>query len=123
MLLIIKLLDILHLLLLFHPLIVILFFNYFKNYLHFILLISVVIPLHWVFFNNECILTNLSKKIGGYKNSSTDSEFSENNLQWLYKPIMKLLNLNWNSEGLNKMVHLHWFINFVVIWYLQNYKK
>ena len=36
---------------------------------------------------------------------------------------MKLLNLNWDSEGLNKMVHLHWFINFVVIWYLQNYKK
>ena len=118
-----KLLDIFHLILLFHPIIVILFFNYFKQYLPFILLISVIVPLHWIFYNNECILTNISKKLGAYQDSETNSEFSETNLQWLYKPIMKVLQFEWNSEGLNKMVHLHWFINFVVIWYLQNYSK
>ena len=120
---VVKLLDYLHLLLLFHPLIVILFYNYCKPYLHYILLLSVLIPLHWIFFNNECILTFFSKKLGAYQNSETNSEFSENNLKWLYKPIMNLLNLKWNNDGLNKMVHLHWFINFVVIWYLQNYSK
>ena len=118
---IIKILDIIHLILVFHPLIVIIFYKKLKKYIHFILLISVLIPLHWVFLNNKCILTNLSKDLGAYQDSETGSEFTENNLKWLYKPIMKLLNWEWNNDKLNKMSHLHWFINFFIIWYYQNY--
>ena len=115
-----KLLDLIHLFFLFHPLL--LPFSskaILQKLIPWLMLLIVLTPIHWVFLNNQCILTYISKKKGTYQNSETTSEFSENNLQWLYKPIMNLIGWEWNSEGLNKMVHLHWFINFLIVWYLQ----
>ena len=115
-----KLLDFVHLFFLFHPLLLpFLSKVILQKLIPWLMLLIVVTPIHWVFFNNQCILTNISKKAGAYQNSETTSEFSENNLQWLYKPIMNLIGWKWNSEGLNKMAHLHWFINFIIVWYLQ----
>ena len=81
-----------------------------------ILLLTALTPLHWKYFDNRCFLTYLSKKLGYYTDSNTDSEFSENNLGWLYKPIMNIIGWKWDDKGLDKMVNLHWIINILLIW-------
>ncbi len=47
----------------------------------------------------------------------TNSGFSEEYLEWLYRPIMTKIGWSWNSNGLDKMVNLHWLINFILLWY------
>jgi len=83
----------------------------------FIILMMMLVPLHWVFFDDQCIFTTVSKKLGDYKQTGTTSAFSETNLKWIYKPIMDFFGWEWNTQGLDKMVNLHWMINFVLIWY------
>lgn len=73
--------------------------------------------MHWVYFENQCLFTLVSKNLGNMKNTQTSSSFSEKYMKWLYKPIMNLLGWGWNDEGLNKMVNLHWTINFILLWY------
>ena len=87
-----------------------------KPYIHWLLLIMIMTPLHWVFIDNQCILTMISKYFGDYKHTETDSGFTEENCQWLYKPIMRLFGWKWNNDGLNKMATLHWIINIILIW-------
>tara|TARA_B100001057_G_scaffold412721_1_gene428941 strand:- start:159 stop:527 length:369 start_codon:yes stop_codon:yes gene_type:complete len=113
-----KILNFIHILLLLVP-IVIYFFKkkLIKPYSHWILLVAAYIPLHWVFFNDSCVFTDLSIAMGDYQESETTSEFSENNLKWLYLPIMKMFGWEWNSLGLDKIVTLHWIINIFLIWY------
>lgn len=106
-----------HLLLLFIPIGI--FFIptiYTKNIGKWVLLITALIPLHWVFFDDSCVFTLVSQKMGDYQNAQTNSEFSETNLKWLYQPIMRLFGWKWNNDGLNKMVTLHWIINIILIW-------
>ena len=74
-------------------------------------------PLHWIFINNQCLLTMLSKHLGDYKDSQTNAEFTENNLKSIYLPIMKLFRWDWNDDGINKMSTFHWIINILLIWY------
>ena len=112
-----KSIDLLHLLFVFSPLILFTIpVNFVKPYMKWILLVAILTPLHWKFFDNRCFLTVISKKLGFYKNSETDSEFSENNLRWLYEPIMKVIGWKWGDKGLDKMVNLHWIINILLIW-------
>ncbi len=85
----------------------------FKYYL----LIMMLIPIHWVFLDNRCLFTMVSRKTGALQNTETTSQFSEVYLKWLYKPIMTLFGWEWNSKGLDKMVNLHMGINFILIWY------
>jgi len=59
----------------------------------------------------------ISKELGDYKETETTSAFSEANLGWLYRPIMGIFGWPWNSEGLDKMVNLHWGFNYVIIWH------
>jgi hypothetical protein len=113
-----KLLNFFHILILIAPIAI--FFipiPIIKPYAKFILLISCLIPLHWVFVDNHCIFTKLSKNMGDYEETKTNSGFSEANLKWLYEPIMRLFDWNWNSRGLAKMVTLHWIFNIVIVWY------
>ena len=113
-----ELLDLVHILILFIPIAIFLVnqkkLSIFKKY---ILLIIVLIPLHWVFLDNHCAITLLSKKMGNYKNSETTSQFSERYLKWIYLPIMKSLGWTWNSDDLEKMVSLHWIFNIILVWY------
>ena len=115
---ILKLIDILHILFLLIP-IIIFFVNQrqIRNLKKYILLLIVLIPLHWVFLDNHCALTLLSKKMGNYNNSETTSQFSERYLKWIYLPIMKSLGWTWNSDDLEKMVSLHWILNILLVWY------
>ena len=114
----IKLIDIIHLIIVFHPFII--FFipvKILKIIIPWILLINFLIPIHWNFFE-KCILTKLSLKIGAYKDSVTKSEFTEKYLKWLYKPIMNLIGWKWDDTGIRKMSNLHWLINFIIVWYI-----
>ena len=115
---ILKLLDLLHILFLFIPIVIFLVNQkYISNYKKYILLIIALVPLHWVFLDDHCVLTLLSKKMGNYNNSETTSQFSERYLKWIYLPIMKSLGWTWNSDDLEKMVSLHWILNILLVWY------
>ena len=112
-----KLLNIFHIILLLFPLLIFLIKpQILNNYKKYILLIASLIPLHWVYFNDHCALTIISKKMGDYQESTTTSDFSEHNLKWLYLPIMNIFKWKWNSVGLDKMVTLHWILNIILIW-------
>lgn len=80
-------------------------------------LIVFLTPLHWYLFDGQCIFTIWSKQLGDYKESRTTSAFSETNMKWLYYPIMKLIGLEWNDNGIGKMVAIHWTINITIIWF------
>jgi len=117
--------NILHFIFLFTP--VLIYFikiELVQKYIHIIFLLIAITPLHWVFFDGQCISTILNKKMGDFQESETTSQFSENYMGWLYKPIMSIFGWEWNSEGLNKIISLHWIINVILIWnycfYVQN---
>ena len=92
------------------------------NFYIWLILFMFLLPLHWVFFDDHCVFTLISKWLGDYKNTETTSAFSETNLKWIYKPIMDIIGWKWDSEGLDKMVNLHWVCNYVVIWYYIFYR-
>jgi hypothetical protein len=119
-----QILNILHLILLFFPVTIYLIdLKYLKPWFKFAVLIALLTPLHWEFFDNQCVSTILTKKLGDFSDTRTTSAFSERYLKWLYKPLMdNLFRLKWNSEGLSKMVYIHWIVNFVLIWYFIFYK-
>jgi hypothetical protein len=89
----------------------------FKKFGKWLLLFNIAIPLHWVYLNNQCILTIYSKKLGEFKDYQTTAPFSEKYMGPFYKPIMKLFDWKWNSKGLDKIVTLHWIINILLSWY------
>ena len=118
------LLNLIHLLLLLIPFVMFLFNptnsilgRIIKKYDKFILLVIVLVPLHWVFIDDQCFLTALTKNTGDFKESETTSPFSEKYLQWLYKPIMDTFKWEWNSKGLDKMLTLHSIFNILLVWY------
>lgn len=114
----ILILNLLHFVFLFFPIIIyFLPLSIVKPIFKWAFLVLILTPIHWVFFNNHCIFTIATKKMGNMKNVETDSGFSEKYLKWLYLPIMNLLGWEWDEEGLNKIVNLHWGINFILIWY------
>ena len=112
------LLNLIHLFFIFLPILI--YFikkSFIKPFVKWILLISIMIPLHWVFLDNRCIFTVVSQKAGDMKNSETTSPFSEKYLKWLYKPIMNIIGWEWNNEGLDKIITLNWIINILLCWY------
>tara|TARA_B100001093_G_C26643200_1_gene934155 strand:- start:41 stop:424 length:384 start_codon:yes stop_codon:yes gene_type:complete len=115
---IIEILAVIHLALIFLPIAV--FFtplSYIRKSFKYLFLILILIPIHWVFFDNQCLFTLASKEAGNMRNTQTTSGFSEKYMKWLYKPIMDFIGWEWNSVGLDKMVNLHWGINFFLLWY------
>lgn len=48
-----------------------------------LILFMYLIPLHWVFFNDQCLFTAISKDLGDYEEARTTSAFSETNLKWI----------------------------------------
>ena len=76
-----------------------------------------LVPLHWGLFDDMCLFTVLTQKVGGLKDSSTDSAFSEVYMRWLYEPFMYLFGLEWNNKNLTKTIYVHWIVIFVLLWY------
>ena len=111
------------LILIFFPLLLPLFFymglkNTLKPLMGPLLLVYVIVPTHWVFFNNSCFITSMTKNSGGYTNSKSKFYFIENNLKWLYKPIMDIIGLKWlKYNDMLKFLVGHILINILIIWY------
>jgi len=119
----VKALNLLHFILLFLP--VIIFFipiKYLNGIFKYIFLVLILVPIHWEFLDGRCIFTIFTQSQGGLVESETDSGFSEEYLEWLYRPIMNIIGWSWNDKGINKMVNLHWLINFVLLWYFLFFK-
>ena len=117
------LLNIIHFILLFLPIAI--FFipiKYFNRVFKYLFLVLILIPIHWEFLDGNCIFTLLTQSQGGLVEAETDSGFSEEYLEWLYRPIMNVIGWSWDNKGLNKMVNLHWLINFVLLWYFLFFK-
>lgn len=91
--------------------------NYIKHIFKYIFIIILLIPIHWVFFDDRCVLTLFTQEQGGLKNVETESPFSEVYLKWLYKPIMDIIGWKWDSVGIDKMSNLHIGINIFLLWY------
>ena len=114
-------LNIIHLVMLFSPIWLFLvplgLIKKYKNIFLIYFLIMLLVPIHWIFFDNRCIFTIITMKAGALNNAKTDSGFSEVYLKWLYKPIMNIIGWKWNNKGVAKMVNLHWVLNFILLWY------
>ena len=107
----VDLLNILHFILLFSPILI--FFipiKYLSGYFKYLFLILILIPIHWVFLDDKCIFTIFTEQQGGLVEAETTSGFSEEYLEWLYRPIMNVIGWPWNNKGLAKMVNLHWLL-------------
>ena len=113
-------LDGMHLLFVFTPILIYLSKRY-KKYSKFLLLLVMIVPMHWELFDRQCILTVLSKKLGNFSETTTNSAFSEVYLKWLYKPILNMVGLKWNENGIHKMAVLHAIINYILVWYYTFY--
>ena len=119
----VDLLNFIHLILLFSPVIIYYIpIKYLSGIFKYIFLILILIPIHWDFLDGKCLFTLFTEQQGGLIEAETTSGFSEEYLEWLYRPIMKLIGWKWNSEDLNKMVNLHWLVNFVLLWYFLFFK-
>lgn len=118
---IILLLNLVHFILLFSPIVIyfipIKFMKYIKYIFKYGFLLLLLIPIHWMLLDNKCVFTLVTKYFGDMDDVETESGFSEKYLKWLYQPIMNIIGLEWNSNGLFKMVNLHWGINFFLLWY------
>tara|TARA_B100001123_G_C14859715_1_gene847504 strand:+ start:120 stop:527 length:408 start_codon:yes stop_codon:yes gene_type:complete len=111
-------LNLFHFIFIFLPIIIYFIpIKYVKKYFKFLFLYFILTPIHWNFFDDRCIFTVITQKLGDMDDATTQSGFSEKYMKWLYKPIAYLFGWKWNSEGISKMVYLHWGINFVFIWY------
>ena len=115
MLIINYLLDITHGFIILLP-IIMFFIPKIKNH-HLFLLFIALLPHHWIFFNEQCLLTIISQYIGGVpKDVETTSGFSETYLYWFYEPLIYLFGWEPDSTGYDKIITLHWIINIILAW-------
>jgi hypothetical protein len=88
----------------------------YKSWVHGLLLVYIITPLHWYYFNDTCIITHISKTGGNYSDTKSMSPFSEKWYRWLYEPLLKISGRNWNEENLSLMVHNHACTNIFFMW-------
>ena len=117
-----KFFDTVHLIAIFSPILLYaippVYLKPLNPYMKWILLLFILVPLHWPFFNNQCIFTILTRKVSTENtNTKTNSSFSERSLKWLYKPVMDVIGWKWDNEGLAKISYLHALINIILVWY------
>ena len=75
-------------------------------------------PLHWIFLDNKCILSNLSNNLKKKKkNKLTSCHFSDQYLWWLYDPMCKLLKYEKNDLSYSKVINIHLGCNLIIMWY------
>ena len=93
--------------------------KWFKYSFKYIMLIYLLTPLHWIYFDNNCVLSVITKKYGYNAQQNivgNNSTFSEIYFKWFYKPPMRLFGWKWPND-INLIINLHWIINFILLWY------
>lgn len=116
--LLIFILNSLHIIFLFSPIIIFFVNKKYVNYIFkYLFLVLILIPIHWDLFQNQCLLTLLTDKLGDLKKTEFNSEFSEKYLKWFYEPLMLLFGMEWNSDNLDFIIIIHWIVNLILIWY------
>lgn len=116
-----KVLNFIHIVVIFFPYVLFCLSNniinkYFKPYLKYILLIYILIPLHWPFFDNKCVFTKISMMFGDYSDAKTNAQFSEQNIMWILKPLLNIFGWDFNNNGMKKVLTLLAFVNIFIIW-------
>ena len=82
-----------------------------------IILLLLLTPLHWQFFNDKCILSKMSKLFGGLKHADHGSPFTEKYLFWIIKPLFNILKLELNHSNIHKAIYFQWGINYLIVYY------
>lgn len=114
----IVIINIIHLVFLFSPIVIYFITPKYVNYVFkYLFLLILLIPIHWNLFDDKCSLTLITESIGGLKNTTFNSQFSEKYLRWLYEPILKLFGREWNTNNLDLIIVLHWILNLILMWY------
>ena len=112
-----NLIDFSHLFFLFYPLSIFILPRYLVFGFKYMFLLHMLTPLHWIFLEDQCILTNISNNSKLKEDKKTNSLFSEQYLWWLYDPMCKILNYEKNSLSYAKVVNIHLGFNLISMWY------
>ena len=93
------------------------------NLLIYILLIYALIAPQWSINNGNCILTNIELAIKGIPIKKNDYYFSETHLNKVYAIICKVVEIENNHEGKNKINSFILMLNIFILWYIVFFMK
>ena len=113
-------LDIIHLILMFIPF-VLLFIktDYLQKYVlafKILFLLFILVPVHWIILNDQCLLTIISKKHGTV--DDTSNAFTKKYLSFIYYPILRFFNLPVTDKYIEKLIGIHWILLLSSFWYV-----
>lgn len=111
------LLDLFHIVFILSPIIIFFIPTKYFYLTKIIILILFLTPLHWSLFNNKCLLTVFSQKLGGLSESNTGSAFTEKYLKHIYEFFFRLFNIKKNNKNLNKFVSIQWIVMYILVFY------
>ena len=112
--------DLLHIVFILTP-IIIFFIPYKYFYItKIIILLLFLTPSHWKLFDNKCILTIISQKLGSIENSKNNNEFTEKYLGYIKKKFRKTFNLQdpENQDlAASKVTFYIWVAIYIILFY------
>lgn len=113
------LIEILHIFIEFIPLLIL--FGIIKStlILKLTLIMFLLIPLHWPFFNNECILTIISNNLNGINSNVT---FVERKFEFIGNFFQKIFKKETPKESVLMFTTILNMINLIILWYIIFYK-
>ena len=109
--------DYLHVAFLLYPISLLFLPNYLLFGYQFIFLIQMLTPLHWIFLNDQCILSKISNNKNLKENKVTNCHFSEQYLWWLYDPMCKILKYEKTDLSYSKVINIHLACNLIIMWH------
>ena len=109
--------DTIHLIFLLYPFSIIILPRFLLLGYEYVFLMQMLTPLHWIFLEDQCLLTKVSKNKKLEVNKKTNSYFSEQYLWWLYDPMCKIIGYEKNSHSYAKVINIHLGINLIIMWY------
>jgi hypothetical protein len=92
-----------------------------------IFIIILITPLHWIFFDNKCILTILGNKLN---NSSDNKTYFQRNFPFIWSYCSGFFKMS-SKDFVSKFILIVIMINIILLWYfifftnrciLKNYK-
>lgn len=113
------LIEILHIFIEFIPLLIL--FGIIKStlILKLTLIMFLLIPLHWPFFNNECILTIISNNLNGINSNVT---FVERKFEFIGNFFQKIFKKESPKKSVLMFTTILNMINLIILWYIIFYK-